>query len=153
MKFSCVLISVKDVAVSRKFYEDLFGLEVMFDFGTNIAFSCGLALQQGFAELIGISPDDVTYKTNNFELYFEEENLDGFVANLKKHPEIVYVHDVKEYPWGQRVIRFYDLDYHVIEVGESMCSVVRRFLKQGLSIEETVDRTQHPVDFVRSCVE
>ena len=33
---------------------------------------------------------------------------------------IEYVHPVKEHGWGQRVVRFYDPDKHIIEVGENM---------------------------------
>ncbi len=36
-----------------------------------------------------------------------------------------------EHSWGQRVIRFYDLDGHLIEVGESMAMVIRRFFRGG----------------------
>ena len=43
MKHVCTLISVADINASRKFYEDLFGLEVFQDYGRNIAFTCGLA--------------------------------------------------------------------------------------------------------------
>ena len=48
MKHICMLISVADINAARKFYEDLFGLEVFQDYGRNIAFTCGLALQQDF---------------------------------------------------------------------------------------------------------
>ena len=44
MKYVCVVISVADIKTARKFYEDLFGLEVYQDYGRNIAFTCGLAL-------------------------------------------------------------------------------------------------------------
>ena len=71
MKFSGSLISVKDINVSRKFYEDLFGLKVGFDFGINIGFDCGLSLQQDFDWLVGLNKEEIKYKTNNFELYFE----------------------------------------------------------------------------------
>jgi len=53
------------------------------------------------------------------------------------------------YPWGQRVIRFYDPDFHIVEVGESMESVFKKFQKQGMSIDEVAQRTQHPVEFVK----
>lgn len=79
-------------------------------------------------------------------IQFEE-----FVEKLKSY-EILYVHDVIEYPWGQRVIRFYDPDMHMIEVGESMETVVKRFIDQGMSIEETAKRTQYPIEFVKSCI-
>ena len=84
-------------------------------------------------------------------MYFEEEQFEEFIDRLKGY-KISYVHDVVEYPWGQRVIRFYDPDMHIIEVGESMETVVRRFIGQGLSIEETAKRTQHPIEFVKNCL-
>lgn len=84
----------------------------------------------------------------NAELYFEEDDLDAFLKRLATL-DINYVHELREQPWGQRVVRFYDPDLHIIEVGEPMESVVTRFLKAGLSIEETAGRTSMPVEFVR----
>ncbi len=55
---------------------------------------------------------------------------------LKKHPDIEYLGDVIEHSWGQRVIRFYDLDGHIIEVGEDMQMVIKRFLASGMTIED-----------------
>ncbi len=46
-------------------------------------------------------------------------------------------------------MRFYDPDKHIIEVGESMAVVAKRFLDQGLSVEETAKIIQHPVEFVK----
>lgn len=109
MKYVCVVISVADIKTARKFYEDLFGLEVYQDYGRNIAFTCGLALQQDF---------------------------DGFLNKLKEYPEIEYLGEVALHSWGQRVIRFYDLDGHLIEVGEDMKMVIRRFLASGMTMEE-----------------
>ncbi len=43
---------------------------------------------------------------------------------------------VVEHPWGSGVIRFYDLDGHLIEVGESMKLVIRRFQAAGMTPEE-----------------
>ena len=41
-----------------------------------------------------------------------------------------------EHSWGQRVVRFYDLDGHIVEVGEDMKMVVNRFLASGMTMEE-----------------
>lgn len=60
---------------------------------------------------------------------------------------------IVEHSWGQRVVRFYDPDKHIIEVGENIIMVVRRFLNSGLSIEETSIRMDVPVDYVKSCLE
>lgn len=40
--------------------------------------------------------------------------------------------DFLEPLWGQRVVRFYDPDKHIIEVGVNMLMVVRRFLNSSL---------------------
>ena len=54
MKYSSTVIAVSDIAASRKFYEDLFGLELYQDYGINISFTCGLSLQQDFDWLTGV---------------------------------------------------------------------------------------------------
>ena len=41
---------------------------------------------------------------------------------------------------GRRVVRFYDPDGHLIEVGEDMGMVVRRFLASGQTLEEVSAR-------------
>lgn len=136
MKYVCTVISVADISAARKFYEDLFGLEVYQDYGKNIAFTCGLALQQDFDWLVNIPKEKVLKKSNNAEVVFEEQDFDGFLNKLKEYPEIEYLGEVIEHSWGQHVIRFYDLDEHLIEVGEDMQMVVKRFLASGMTMEE-----------------
>ena len=136
MKHVCMLISVADINASRKFYEDLFGLEVFQDYGRNIAFTCGLALQQDFDWLVNLPKEKVLNKSNNAEIVFEEQDFDGFLNKLKEYPDIEYLGEVLEHSWGQRVIRFYDLDGHIIEVGEDMKMVIKRFLASGMTMEE-----------------
>lgn len=55
------------------------------------------------------------------------------------------MHPLKEHIWGQRVIRFYDPDGHIIEVGEDMAMVAQRFLAQGMSAEAIALRMQVPL--------
>ena len=136
MKYVCTVISVADISAARKFYEELFGLAVYQDYGKNIAFTCGLALQQDFDWLVNIPKEKVLKKSNNAEVVFEEQDFDGFLNKLKEYPEIEYLGEVIEHSWGQRVIRFYDLDEHLIEVGEDMQMVVKRFLASGMTMEE-----------------
>lgn len=136
MKHVCTLISVTDINASRKFYEDLFGLEVFQDYGRNIAFTCGLALQQDFDWLVDLPKEKVLKKSNNVEIVFEEQDFDSFLNKLKEYPNIEYLGEVIEHSWGQRVIRFYDLDGHIIEVGEDMKMVIKRFLDSGMTMEE-----------------
>ena len=136
MKYKCMLISVADINAARKFYEDLFRLEIFQDYGRNIAFTCGLALQQDFDWLVNLPKEKVLNKSNNAEIDFEEQDFDGFLNKLKEYPDIEYLGEVLEHSWGQRVIRFYDLDGHIIEVGEDMKMVIKRFLASGMNMEE-----------------
>ena len=59
-----------------------------------------------------------------------------FLQKLRAYPHLQTLGGVVEHPWGQRVIRFYDLDGHLIEVGESMKLVTRRFQAAGMTPEE-----------------
>ena len=136
MKHVCMLISVADINAARKFYEDLFGLEVFQDYGRNVAFTCGLALQQDFDWLVDLPKEKILKKSNNAEIVFEEQDFDVFLNKLKEYPDIEYLREVIEHSWGQRVIRFYDLDGHIIEVGEDMKMVIKRFLASGMTMEE-----------------
>ena len=140
MRYLGSAISVDDVNASRKFYEGLFGLNVYQDYGLCVGFSCGLSLQQGFDMIMGVPKDKMVKRSNNMELYFEEEDLDGFLKKLEGYPDIVYLHGVKEQPWGQRSIRFYDPDGHLIEVGEAMKAVIRRFMASGMSMGDVSKR-------------
>ncbi|MCJ7856927.1 glyoxalase [Lachnospiraceae bacterium NSJ-143] len=150
MKYEGVCIAVKDIKRSKNFYQDLFGLEVFQDYGINVSFG-ELSLQQEFDWLLGIPKESILEKPNNMELYFEEEEFDKFISKLEKRNDIRYIGDgVKEAGWGQRSVRFYDLDGHVIEVGENMKMVVKRFLDSGLSMIETAKRMDVSVEDLKA---
>lgn len=136
MKYSSAVIAVANIAISRKFYEELFCLQVFQDYGRNVAYTCGLALQQDFDWLVGIPKSKMVTRPHDMELCFEETDFDLFVKKLKEYPNIEYLSDVIEHSWGQRVIRFYDPDGHIVEVGEDMKAVVNRFLATGMTMEE-----------------
>lgn len=142
MKYQGVCIAVKDVKHSRQFYQDLFDLEVYQDYGINVSFG-GLSLQQDFDWLLDIPKERVLKQSHNMELYFEEDDFDKFIDKLEQRNDIKYLGEgVKEAKWGQRSIRFYDLDGHVIEVGENMKMVIKRFLNMGMSMAETSKRME-----------
>ena len=143
------LFAVKDIKAATDFYKELFGLNVMFDFGRCVSFERGLSLQQDFDWLTGIEKEDIKSKTNNSEIVFETNDLDAFVTKLKGRNDVTVLHDIRMYPWGQRVIRFYDPNEHLIEVGEAMRSVVERFLSQGMTIADIAKQMQSTEDAVR----
>jgi catechol 2,3-dioxygenase-like lactoylglutathione lyase family enzyme len=154
MKFESPLLVVKDLEQSKKFYQDVLGLEVILDFGANVTLTGGFTLQtlDSWMKFISKQENEIIFGSNATELYFEEDDFDGFIQKLNSIEGINYVHPVVEHSWGQRAVRFYDLDKHIIEVGENIVMVVRRFVNSGLSIEETAIRMDVAVDYVRSCV-
>ena len=93
-------------------------------------------MQQDFDWLVNLPKESVLKKSNNVEIVFEEQDFDGFLLKLKERPDVEYLGEVIEHSWGQRVIRFYDLDGHIIEVGEDMKMVIRRFFASGMTMED-----------------
>ena len=148
MRLKNILLVVQDMERSKQFYRELFGLEVVLDFGENVVLTEGLALQEKklWERFIG---EKVGSATRDAELYFEENDLDGFLRKLgdSNYP-IRYVNPVTEYHWGQRVVRIYDPDGHIIEVGEAMEFVARRFLACGMTVLEVARKTQLPDSMV-----
>ncbi len=151
MQYQGTLIAVSDMEKAKHFYETVMEQKVMMDLGSHVAFEKGFSLQSNYAELVGA---DLPSKTqpNNFQLYFEVEDLEYWQDKISNIEGIEFIHKAKEYPWGQRVFRFYDHDKFIVEVAEGMVYVAKRFLAQGLSVEETVERTMFPLEFVKSLV-
>lgn len=153
MHLKNILIVVEDIEISKRFYKELFGLEVVADFGENVVLTEGLALQQRKLWETFIDKK-VIRGGNDAELYFEDNHIDAFLERLDNSTfDIEYLNRCKEHDWGQRVIRLYDPDRHVIEVGEEMEYVARRFLKQGMTAEQTAKKTQLPLSQVEALIE
>ena len=120
MKLKNFLIVVKDIEKSRRFYEDLFGLEMLVDNDGNMVLSDGLVLQEE-KYWKGFLGKDIIPESNSCELYFEEADIEGFIKKLESmYPEVKYVNRLMTHSWGQKVIRFYDPDGNLIEVGTPM---------------------------------
>ena len=120
MRLKNVLIVVKDIERSRQFYHDLFGLGLVLDNDGNMILTEGLVLQEEkyWKEFLG---RDIIPENNACELYFVESDIEGFIEKLEEcYPEVKYVNRLMTHSWGQKVIRFYDPDGHLIEVGTPM---------------------------------
>ncbi|MGN1347413.1 MAG: VOC family protein [Acutalibacteraceae bacterium] len=151
MKLKNTLLVVKDIDKTVEFYKKVFGLRVITDFGANKTLTGGLVLQteETFKKFIGT--DEISFGGNNFEIYFEEDDFDGFIKRLNDC-EIEYVHPVKEHSWGQRALRIYDPDKHIVEIGENIKTVCKRFLESGMTEQEVAVRMDVPVKFVKACM-
>lgn len=117
MKLKNILIVVKDMERAKQFYHDLFGLDVILDNDGNVMLTEGLVLQDEkiWTKFLG---REIIPENNSCELYFEENDIEAFAAKLEKlYPSIQYVNRLMTHSWGQKVLRFYDPDGNLIEVG------------------------------------
>lgn len=94
----------------------------------------------------------VTLKSNSTELYFETEDIEAAQARLRQ-AGAEFVHAVQEQPWGQRVMRVYDPDGHILEIGETLDAAMARLYRHGLSIDEIHRKTGMPVEEVTRAVQ
>ena len=120
MKLRNILIVVKNIEKSKHFYHDLFGLDVILDNDGNVILTEGLVLQDEEVWKTSLGKEIIP-ENNSCELYFEEKYIEAFAEKLEElYPSIRYVNKLMTHSWGQKVIRFYDLDGNLIEVGTPM---------------------------------
>lgn len=151
VQYRMPVLAVRDIEISKQFYHDLFDQEVTLDLGANVTLSGGFALQEDFDELADIPKSTILHQSNNMELYFETEDFDAFLEKLHDFLDIELVHPPKMYEWHQRVVRLYDPDWHIVEVGESMEVVAQRLLREGYDVAQIAKLTQMPEPFVEQC--
>ncbi len=118
MKLKNILLAVENIEDSKVFYRKLFGLRTVVELEGQVILTEGLVLQERriWNELLGKEngvPGELS------ELYFEETDFDAFLQKLEQFPEPVRcLHSFRESDGGERLIRLYDPDGHLIEVRE-----------------------------------
>ena len=153
IRYSSVVLFSDDVPALRDFYRDLFDLTIALDLGGLVTFDGALSIWETAdvrAQVYGgLDPSPV--ERPRCELYFETDALEAFVGGLPN--DVRLVHPVQTAPWEQRVVRFYDPDGNLVEVGEAMDAVARRLAADGLAPEEIAARTRMPPAFVAAALE
>ena len=156
------LLIVSDLQKSKTFYQSVLGqTEIILDNPMMVSFGTHEHAQ------LSLSPADLfkkdgtdrwlnvkmktASKTNNFQLYFETNDIDAVAEKVKATEGIELIYDIGENFDGfpQRGIRFYDFDGHLIEVAESLQVLARRLLAQGMSIEEVAQRFGDSVETIQ----
>lgn len=116
MKLKNIVIVVDDIEKSVRFYEKLFGLQLIMALDGNVIMSEGLVLQD-----VGTWHENIKIHTipcnNMTELYFEEKDMENFIKKLESYDFCLnYVTKLSELEGGQKVVRFYDPNGNLIEV-------------------------------------
>jgi catechol 2,3-dioxygenase-like lactoylglutathione lyase family enzyme len=149
------VLFVNNAAKSRDFYVNVLGMNVVMSNGDlNFFFKEGFAIWQvsednEIPKRLGYDVITDINAANRFEMCFETENIDEVFQHLKNN-NVSFLHEINTEMWGQRTIRFYDPDNHLIEVGESMHIFLNRvYEEEKHDIEATSRRTFTPVEAIR----
>ena len=117
MKYKGTLIVVKNCNRALKFYGDMFGLRLVQDNDGNMELTDNLYLQES-SYWETFTRKRTIPNSNQSELYFEESDIEEFIKRLETlYPGTEYVNRLMTHSWGQKVVRFYDPDGNLIEVG------------------------------------
>ena len=118
MRLNNFLLVVRNIERSKAFYKELFGMTVVRDFGENVILGGGLVLQEEKTWETAVG-QQIFYGSHNTELYFEEPDWDSFLKKLKQSSfPIEYLNEETESSWGNRMVRIYDPDKHILEIRE-----------------------------------
>jgi catechol 2,3-dioxygenase-like lactoylglutathione lyase family enzyme len=152
VRYISAVLFVKDIAVSRQFYEGIFGQQVDTDFGKNVGYTSGLALwEAGVAHQIIYAreygdPDPLGQQ--NFEVYFESDEIEAAWQELQSK-DVTVIQPLYEQPWGQRTLRVEDPDGHIVDVGEPMPLAIKRLASQGLDQRAIEAKTMMPISVIK----
>jgi catechol 2,3-dioxygenase-like lactoylglutathione lyase family enzyme len=152
MKFHSTVIFVKEISRAKDFYTRLLEFSIEHDFGKNVILNNGLTLweiQDSHVISKGLHTDN---DSTRFELYFESEDLEKVLDLLDKNGTR-FLHRIHEEPWGQRTIRFFDPDKHLIEIGEPLGVFVNNMSRNGLSVKEISEKSGIPVETVNRLIQ
>ncbi len=155
LRYMGPLFVVDDLGPIRRFYEELLGQGVKYDFGQNVTFEGDFAfhLRSFYQDLVGAAAQPRGGgAAHDAVLGFECDDIDALLERLRSGGAR-FVHELEEQPWGQRVMRLYDPAGHIVEIGEAMDMVVRRLHGQGLSEERICEATGMPPAFVAQALQ
>ena len=118
MRLKNFLLVVEDIERAKSFYKEVFGLEILRDFDTNVILTQGLVLQEKASWEQAIN-EPVSYSGKDAALYFEEYDLDAFVERMEGSGwDICFLNPLQILEDGQKMLRLTDPDGHVIEIRE-----------------------------------
>jgi catechol 2,3-dioxygenase-like lactoylglutathione lyase family enzyme len=122
--FYNTIVFVTDMAKSRYFYENILNLKVEVDYGVLVIYENRLAIHDGNTlqkTIFGKVQKRILKKfgRKNIEIYFETNELKE-MENILEKENVRFIHKIKRQEWGQEVLRCYDPDMHMVEIGEPL---------------------------------
>jgi catechol 2,3-dioxygenase-like lactoylglutathione lyase family enzyme len=120
MKHVDTIVMVEDIQVSKAFYLDVIGLEVLHDWNAMVVFQERFAIHQADRLLPEAETARFVLKGAqghaNVIVYFETDDLQRTFDELRSKG-VTFVHGIVQLP-QQRIFRVADPDGHILEIGE-----------------------------------
>jgi catechol 2,3-dioxygenase-like lactoylglutathione lyase family enzyme len=120
IRFRHSIALVRDMEESKHFYRDVLGLAIVQDFETFVLFQNDFAIHRAdlFYEYINKPYHGEKMGHDNVDFYLTTTDLDNVRDKLKDN-QVMFIHDIKQMAWGEKVIRVYDPDGHILEIGDA----------------------------------
>lgn len=154
LKLQSTVLITSDLALMRKFYEDVLEQAVEFDFGNNIGYKSGLSLWELKQNYPISKALGYLYNKNgnhNLEICFETDEFEESISKIKQY-NVDILHDTVVETWGQKTIRIFDPEKNIIEIGETMKCFVSRYYNEGYSVEDISKLTSVPIEVINRLV-
>jgi predicted enzyme related to lactoylglutathione lyase len=121
--FYNTIVFVKDIKVSKAFYELVIGLKIEQDYETIVFFENHFVIHDRNNIIQTVFGKKLMLKTKqgrkNILIYFETDDIESAFQQIISN-NVKIIHPIREQEWGQKVFRFYDPDNHIIEIGEAV---------------------------------
>lgn len=121
--FYNTIVFVKDIVLSRTFYEQVIGLKLEQDLNTIVFFENHFVIHNANALLetvYGKKPSANPLRGHdNLLVYFETDDLEESFRTVQA-AGVEIIHPIEMQAWDQCVFRCYDPDRHILEIGEAM---------------------------------
>jgi len=141
ISYTSAVLMTGHYGLMTHFYENVLEQKIRYDFGGCVQFECGLSIwraQEGHPVSRALKSMDGNGNAA-LELCFETEDFDAQSARIIAMG-VMLAHGVIEEKWGQRTLRFFDLDGNLVELGESMPAFCKRLQLFGMTVEEVAEK-------------
>jgi hypothetical protein len=120
--FYNTIVFVSDMEKTRYFYENILSLKIEIDYGVLVIYENRLAIHESnkLQKTIFGKVQKRFFKKfgrKNIEIYLETNELEKMEMILEKE-NVRFIHKITRQEWGQKVLRCYDPDMHIVEIGE-----------------------------------
>jgi catechol 2,3-dioxygenase-like lactoylglutathione lyase family enzyme len=119
-RFRNSIALVQDTQISKAFYRDIIGINIVQDSGSFVLFEGNFSIHDAaiFYGYIQKQYEGDKMGRDNLDLYLTTDDLVAMQEKLEL-AGVKFIHKIQKCDWGESVLRVYDPDGHIIEIGDA----------------------------------